>query len=106
MFKKLPDVAGMDGELYTWQDFRHGQQQDLLSAYALETAAILENYEQTNMDVWVLIGDRYQAADKPEKAQEWYSRVLDKDANNTTAADRLKALGLERMTVTSEPGCT
>ena len=105
-FKKLTDVAGMNNELYTWQDFRHSQDQDLLSAYALEAAAYLEDFKQTNMDVWVLTGDRYQAAGQPKKAQEWYSRVLEKDANNSTAMDRLKALGLPKIAVTSETVCT
>jgi hypothetical protein len=96
----------MDRELYTWQDFRHSEHQDLHSAYALEEAAYLEDFKQTNMDLWVLIGDRYQAAEQPEKAQEWYSRVLAQDANNSTATDRLKALGLPQVTVASESACT
>ncbi len=106
MFKNLSDVGAMDNELYTWQGFRHDQNKDLLSAYALESAAILEGYQQTNMDVWVLIGDRFQAAGKPEKAQEWYSRVLQKDANNTTAEVKLKALGLAQIKAFPEVKCT
>ncbi len=105
VLSNLPDVVAMDNELYTWQVFRHEERQDLLSAYALETAAILENYQQTNMAVWVLIGDRYEAAGKPEMAQQWYSRVLGKDANNTAAADKLKTLGLERITVAAGTMC-
>ncbi len=105
VFKNLADVGGMNNELYTWQGFRHEQNQDLLSAYALESAAILEGYQQTNMDVWVLIGDRFQAAGKPEKSQEWYSRVLQKDANNTAARDKLKTLGLERIKAFPETVC-
>ncbi len=105
VFKKLANVADMDNELYTWQGFRHEQNQDLLSAYALEAAAILEDYQQTNLDVWVLIGDRFQAANRLQKAQEWYSRVLQKDANNTTASDKLKALGLKKLTTFTETGC-
>jgi tetratricopeptide (TPR) repeat protein len=106
VFKNLSDVEAMDSELYTWQAFRHEQNQDLLSAYALEAAAILEDYQQTNLDVWMLIGDRFQAAGKPEKAQEWYSRVLQKDANHTTAKDKLKALGLEQIKAFQERACT
>ena len=69
-------------------------------------AAILENYQQNEMSVWVLTGDHYQAAGKPEMAQQWYSRVLDKDTNNTAAEDKLKALGLERVKVVDTPACT
>ncbi|MEP6986600.1 MAG: tetratricopeptide repeat protein, partial [Chloroflexota bacterium] len=105
-FKKLSDVTAMGQELDAWEEFRHSEQQDLLSAYTLETAAILGDYQQTNMNVWVLTGDRYQAAGKPEMAQQWYSRVLDKDANNAGALAGLSALGLERIKVNSEIGCT
>ena len=34
-----------------------------------------------------------------------YSRVLDKDENNTVATDQLEALGLERVSAVSEAGC-
>ncbi len=105
-FKNLSDVDGMDQELYTWQNYQNEQGQALLSAYALETAAILENYEQTNMDVWVLIGDRFLAANQPEKAQEWYSRVLLKDPNNTSAKDKLQAMDKERIETFPESQCT
>lgn len=105
VFRNLSDVVSMDNELFTWQGFRHEQKQDLLSAYALEAAAILEGYQQTNMDVWVLIGDRFQAVNKPEKAQEWYSRVLQKDPNNTASKDKLKALGLEPIKAFPEVAC-
>ncbi|MBA3872907.1 MAG: O-antigen ligase family protein [Anaerolineae bacterium] len=105
-FKKLPDFTAMAQELDAWEEFRHNQQQDLLSAYTLETEAILGDYQQTNMNVWVLTGDRYQAAGKPEMAQQWYSRALDKDANNERALAGLSALGLERIKVNSEIGCT
>ncbi|MBI1280450.1 MAG: hypothetical protein GC179_20175 [Anaerolineaceae bacterium] len=106
VFKNLADVPGMNSELYTWQNYRNGQDQVLLSAYALETAAILEDFQQTNMDVWVLVGDRFQAAGKPEKAQEWYSHVLQKDPNNPTAADRLNALGLKPIKDFPDATCT
>lgn len=99
LFATLPDTSEMVEELYNWQNFRHEQAQELLSAYALETAAIMENYTQTNMDVWVLIGDRYRAAGKPEQAQMWYSRVLDKDANHAGALAGLTTLNLERVSV-------
>lgn len=101
----LPDTGEMLEELYNWQNFRHDQKQDLLSAYALETAAIMEDYSQTNMDVWVLIGDRYRDAGQPEQAQVWYSRVLDKDANHAVALAGLSTLGLERVTVPDAVGC-
>ncbi len=106
IFKQLPDVNGMDSELYAWQDYRHRQQEDLLSAYALETAAILEDYQQTNMDVWVLTGDRYRAAGKAQLAQQWYSRVLGKDQNNSGAVDGLKALGLEQVQAVAAVNCS
>ena len=105
VFKNMADVGDMINELYTWQTFRHEQNQDLLSAYALESAAVLEGYQQTNMDVWVLIGDRFQAAGQLEKAQEWYSRVLQKDANNTAASDKLKTLGMEHIKAFPETTC-
>lgn len=106
MFKTLSDVATMDQELYTWQGYYNDKGQMLLSAYALETAAILEDYQQTNMDVWVLTADRFLAANQPEKAQEWYSRVLMKDPNNTAVKGKLKAMGKTRVEAFHGPQCT
>jgi tetratricopeptide (TPR) repeat protein/O-antigen ligase len=106
VFKQLPDVKAIDEELYTWQNFRHEQQQDLLSAYALETAAILEDYQQTNMDVWALIGERYKTVGKMEMAQQWYSRALAKDKNNTAAVDGLNALELTRVQADTAVACS
>jgi O-antigen ligase/Tfp pilus assembly protein PilF len=105
MFKDLSDVTAMNQELYTWQGYQNEQGQILLSAYALETAAILEDYQQTNMDVWVLMGDRFLAANQLAKAQEWYSRVLLTDPNNTAAKDKLQAMGKERIETFPEIGC-
>ncbi len=105
LFATLTDVDEMVEELYTWQNAKHEQKQDLLSAYALETAAILEGYTQTNMDVWVLIGDRYREAGEPEQAQVWYSRVLDNDENHAGALAGLTALALERVHVPDAVGC-
>jgi tetratricopeptide (TPR) repeat protein len=106
MFKHLPDVEAIDAELGAWQNYRHEQHQDLLSAYALETSALLEDYQQTNMDVWALLGDRYRDAGKTEMAQQWYSRALAKDPNNELAADGLKALGLAPVQVAMTIACS
>ncbi len=104
VLKALPDVDGMVDELFNWQNYRNEQQQVLLSAYTLETAAILGDYQQTNMAVWVLTGDRYRMAGNNEKAQEWYSRVLDKEANNQNALDGLATMGLDRITIPDTNG--
>ncbi|MCA0457358.1 MAG: O-antigen ligase family protein [Chloroflexi bacterium] len=101
----LPDTGEMLEELYNWQNFRHEQQQDLLSAYALETAAIMEDYSQTNMDVWALIGDRYRNGGKPEQAQVWYSRALAQMASHAGSLAGLMTLGLERVDVPEAVDC-
>jgi len=106
LFKNLSDVKAMDDELYAWQDYRHRVQQDLLSAYALETAAIMEDYQQPNMEIWAQLGERYRAVGKIEMAQQWYSRALAKDKNNGAASDGLKILGLEPVQVDTVVPCS
>lgn len=105
VLRRLSNLSEMTEELYNWQNYRHEQQQDLQSAYALETAALLEQYQQTNMEVWALIGDRYASAGQRKLAQVWYSRVLLKDANHTGALTGLEALGLEPVEVTMTFEC-
>lgn len=105
VLNKLPNVTAMSDELVTWSTFRHEQQQDLLAAYALDTATIMNDYQQTNMDVWVLLADLYKSGGNNQLAQEWYSRVLDRDPNNTAAQEKLTALGLERVRTSSQSMC-
>ncbi|MEZ4668479.1 MAG: O-antigen ligase family protein [Anaerolineae bacterium] len=88
-FQHLTDLNNMAEELYNWQNYQYEQQKPLLSAYALEAAAILGNYEQTNMDVWILIGDRFREAGRPQQALVWYKRVLAKEPQNTVAITKL-----------------
>lgn len=97
VFKNLSNTGEMLEELYNWQNFRYEQQQSLLSAYALETAAILEEYQQTNMDVWLLIGDRFREAGQPERAQAWYSRALQNEPNHQAAASRLQEMNVSSV---------
>jgi tetratricopeptide (TPR) repeat protein len=105
VLNKLPDATAMSNELVTWSTFRREQQQDLLAAYALDTATIMSNYQQTNMDVWVLLGDLYKSGGNDELAQQWYSRVLDRDPANAAAQERLSTLGLERVRTASQSMC-
>jgi predicted TPR repeat methyltransferase len=69
-----------------------GQQQPLLSAYAYETAA--EMYpDDLNTVLWLFTAGQYEEAHIPEKAQEWYEKVLTVEPDNEDAQEALAALG-------------
>jgi len=93
MFRQLDSVSEMREELYNWAQFRAENGQFLLSAYALDSAAVLDDYEQSNMDVWRLIGERYEAGGDTEQAVMWYSRILLRQPDDLLAQERLQALG-------------
>ena len=78
---------------------------DASSACIVTDSQLMLNSMTTWLPGWKRKGWK-TAAGKPEMAQQWYSRVLDKDAHNTAAADKLKALGLERSVVTPAAACT
>jgi len=93
-FSALADPVAMQEELFAWAQFREDSAQPLLSAYALETALLMGSVNASpNLDVWVLVGDRYREAGNSVRARNWYARVLEQDASN----ERAKA-GLDSIT--------
>jgi tetratricopeptide (TPR) repeat protein len=83
----------MSQELYVWHGFWYDRQEWLLSAYALEVAFRLDNWQQDNIDVWVLVGDIYLRAADLENARRWYKMVLERDPENARAKEGLNKSG-------------
>lgn len=93
LLKTLADETGMAQELYTWSGFWEQQNQPLLAAYALEVIFRMEDWQQTNIDVWALVGDLYLNAADLENARRWYTMALDKDPENARAQEGLNKTG-------------
>jgi putative inorganic carbon (hco3(-)) transporter len=91
-FTQLADVPEMTEELYSWAQFRVDQNQPLLSAYALETAQLLNPAAEPNLNVWALIGQRYQLGGDAENARRWFDAVLAQDSTNLMAQTGLAQL--------------
>ncbi|MBL8153367.1 MAG: O-antigen ligase family protein [Anaerolineae bacterium] len=93
VLKTLSDPSSASQELYVWSGFWEQQNQWLLSAHALEVAFRLDNWEQDNIDVWVLVGDFYYRAADMENARRWYEMALEKDPENVRAKEGLNKTG-------------
>ena len=91
-FAALDDPTAMQDELFAWAQFSYESGNPLLSAYALETVITMANNPTANLDVWSLVGDRYQEAGKTIQARAWYERVLNQDPTNERAQSALDAL--------------
>lgn len=89
----LADPVSMSQELYVWHGFWYDRQEWLLSAYALEVAFRLDNWQQDNIDVWVLVGDIYLRAADLENARRWYKMALERDPENARAKEGLNKSG-------------
>ena len=83
----------MADELVTWANWRGSdqKQQPLLSAYAYETAQIM-NPKNPNTVLMRLTADSYRAAGEIDRARTWYERLLDVDPNNDDARQQLADL--------------
>jgi tetratricopeptide (TPR) repeat protein len=93
VLKTLADQSAMTQELYTWSGFWGEQNEWRLSAYALEVAFRLDNWEQDNIDVWALVGDFYYNAADMENARRWYEMTLERDPENARAKEGLNNTG-------------
>lgn len=92
MFHQLDDPAGMEQELYTWGYYRAEQGRPLLTAYAWETAQRMYP-ERPNLDVWLLIAEKYRAAGELEAARRVYHQVLTLEPDQPQALSALAELG-------------
>jgi hypothetical protein len=91
-FAQLADVPEMTEELYSWAQFRVDENQPLLSAYALEAAHLLNPEAEPNLNVWALIGQRYQLGGDAENARRWFDAVLAQDSSNIMAQTGMQQL--------------
>lgn len=90
----LGSQSEMIEELYNWQNFRAEQGDPLLAAYAMDTAARMTDYTPPeDISAWLLIGERYAEAGKPDEARAWYKRVLEHDPENEDAKAHLTEMG-------------
>jgi hypothetical protein len=93
VLKTLTDQTAMIQELYTWSGYWEQQSQWQLSAYALEVAFRMEDWQQANIDVWVLVADFYYKAADMENARRWYTMTLERDPQNARAKEGLNKTG-------------
>lgn len=91
MFSQLKDPQAMADELTVWGFWRASdeQAQPLLSAYAYETSAQMFP-DESNVIVWRVVAEQYEAAGETSRAREWYQKVLEVEPDNEEA---LAALG-------------
>ena len=59
----------------------------------METALLLSNDTNPNLDVWLLVAAAFREGGDQERARIWYQKVLERDASNPKAKDGLAALG-------------
>ncbi len=96
VFALLPDPVAMQSELYTWGQFRSGEEQNqpLLGAYAYETALFMSpDNPNPNLNVWLLAGDTFASGGDFVRARAWYERVLERDSDNQRAREALARIG-------------